>query len=146
MRYCELCHRIVDGAKYCPYCGKALREVKEDDYCFVVEIESSQQDYFQMLVGEHIPCAFLPSGSAVRTKFALPLGNFKVYVPFTFYDEVSNRLGDVYEAAKDELKENILQNLDKLFIVNAKREKNLKFHLMRIALPQFPQGLKIAIK
>ncbi len=126
MKYCELCRLIVDDTAYCPYCGKTLREVKEDDYCFVTEIERSQREYFQMVVGEHIPCAFLPSGNAVRTQFALPLENFKVYVPFSFYDEVSKRLNGVCEAKKDELKESIVKNLDKLFIVNPKREKKIR--------------------
>ncbi len=79
-----------------------------------------------MLVGEHIPCVFLPSGNGVRTQFALPLENFKVYVPFGCYDEASKRLNDVCDATQDELKESVLQNLEKLFIANAKREKKFR--------------------
>ncbi len=122
MRYCESCHCLAD--ERCLLCGGlGQREVTSDDYCFLCEISWEEKYDFKMLLGEHIPCVFQGIATAIQTKFALPIQRYRVFLPFSFYEEAVQRLRDVEEKKTSRLKASLLENADKLFVKTEKVAK-----------------------
>ena len=88
MNFCEKCNLLNKGTT-CNLCGRGnLREVKEDDFCFFVECsESLGKSLKNSFDNEGIPCALIPTGNGVRSLFGLKLENYRVYVPYGYYDK-----------------------------------------------------------
>ena len=131
MKYCEKCNSVVTS-EYCPTCGnKKIREVAPDDFCFLVECE---QMYGEMLKDalqeEGIECALIPWGNGVRSRFALNLEKYKVYVPYMHYEKAREILEALNNAsASDNIKELLLANKDKWHIASERTEKNIRQRL-----------------
>lgn len=118
MKYCEKCNSLSDF-EYCSVCGnKNIREVASEDYCFLTKCEQLFGDILNdALQQEGVICALVPCGDGVRSQFALLLDKYKIYVPFQYYKksvEVLNFLS--YSPTTDELKEDLLANIDKWHI------------------------------
>ena len=129
MQYCEKCNSIVIS-EYCPVCGnKKIREVTSDDFCFLVECGQMHGDMLKdVLLEEEIECALIPWGNGVRSKFALSLENYKVYVPYKHLDRAREILDYLYNPS-DNLKELLLSNRDKWFIASEQIEKKIRQRL-----------------
>ena len=79
MNYCEKCKRLCEE-EFCSFCGnKKLRKAEADDFCFLFECDAAFGDMFAgILKDEGIACVLMPSGSGVRTHFALNLENYNI--------------------------------------------------------------------
>ena len=131
MNFCEKCNLLVEGER-CDYCGNAnLREVKSDDFCFLIECENTVgKSLEEALKRENIPSALVPCGNGVNSFFALPLGNFKIYVPYESYEkalEICNFFLDDTNYIKDEL----IENFHRWHTLNEKTEKKFRKTLKR---------------
>ena len=72
----------------------------------------------EILQSEGVPCFLLASGNGVRSKLALPLENYKIYVPSELYEKGVKILEDFKEEASLPVKENLLENRDKWHIAS----------------------------
>ncbi len=83
MNFCEGCNIAFPDPR-CPNCGrKKLRAVNEDDFCLVGRVERLFGDNLKgYLEGEGIECVLRPYGTGVRSKFALPLESYLLYVRY----------------------------------------------------------------
>lgn len=93
MNFCEKCN-IACGGDICPKCGrKKLRPVTEEDFCFAGRVDKLFGDNLKcILEQDNIECALIPYGTGVRSKFALPLENYLVYVRYKNLDYVRQML------------------------------------------------------
>lgn len=127
MYYCEKCNSLFDSKK-CPVCGSNdLREPLPDDFCFLTECGHV---YGKMLSDSleksNVKCVLLPSGNGVRSKLALPLENYKVFVPFKDYDAACDVFDDIFRIAQtDKLKEELISNIDNWFIAKQSTVKKI---------------------
>lgn len=115
MKYCENCNVLVKE-DICALCGnKKIREVTAEDYCFLTQCDTFLGDMLDGLMKEeNIQGAFVPFGDGVRSQFALPLGQYRVYVRYKDYDTSVELLKVLKnERSTDELREDILANIDK---------------------------------
>lgn len=110
--YCEECKLLVNG-EICPECGSEnLREPKDEDFCFLVEC---RHDFGEMLKDalddEDIECALVPWGNGVRSKFGLPLENYKIYVPYKEVEKAVEILKEfIGEPPIEKLRKKLLEN------------------------------------
>lgn len=83
MNFCEGCNIACSGER-CPKCGrKKLRAVNEDDFCLVAQVDRIfGENLKDHLENENIECALMPYGTGVRSKFALPLESYLLYVRY----------------------------------------------------------------
>ena len=128
MNYCEKCNSL-SNLKYCTACGnKKIREVNPDDFCVLAECEEMYGNMFKDALHEKgIKCVLMPFGDGVRSKFALSLGKYKVYVPYKFYDSSVEILNSIFnKPTTDDLKEQLLANIDKWHIVSVRTEKKIR--------------------
>ena len=88
MNFCEKCN-LLNKSETCSLCGQtSLRKVEKDDFCFFAECsESLGKSLKNTFDNEGIPCALIPTGNGVRSLFGLRLENYKIYVPFEYYDK-----------------------------------------------------------
>ena len=95
MNFCEACN-IACSDERCPKCGrKKLRAVKEDDFCLVAKVDRSFGESLKdNLENQKIECVLMPYGTGVRTKFALPLESYLLYVRYQNLDYVRQRIID----------------------------------------------------
>lgn len=126
MKYCGSCKIIID-TETCPVCGGRLREAKAEDFCLIAEKDALQGKITQnMLVSQGIDCVSLPSGSGVRSAFALPLENLKLYVPYARYEKANGILRANADENTEKLRKELLANADKLHIKNDRAEKRIR--------------------
>lgn len=93
-------------------------------FCLIAEKDALQGKITQnMLVSQGIDCVSLPSGSGVRSAFALPLENLKLYVPFAHYEKANGILRSNADENTEKLRKELLANADKLHIKNDRAEK-----------------------
>lgn len=130
MKYCEKCNSIVT-LDYCPTCGnKKIREISPDDFCFLVECGQVYGDILKdTFLEEGIECALIPWGDGVRSKFAMKLENYKVYVPFKYYDRARAILDENSDVVTTNIKELLLTNRDKWHVADERTEKNIRKRL-----------------
>lgn len=126
MNYCENCYVVSDQTR-CPLCGtKRLRQVERDDFCLLTEKDSS---YCNMLMDafqeNDIHCSAVPWGSGVRSKFALPLENYRLYVPFHSLEKAKNMILRIEDAETENLRNKLLERTEKLNVA-PKTEKKLR--------------------
>lgn len=83
MNFCESCNIARIGER-CPKCGKKnLRAVNDEDFCLAGEVDRlSGDDLKSHLENEKIDCVLVPFGTGVRSKFALPLESYLLYVRY----------------------------------------------------------------
>ncbi len=83
MNFCEGCN-LACNEERCPKCGrKKLRAVCDDDFCLVGQVDRLFGDHLkERLEGEQIECVLMPFGTGVRSKFALPLESYLLYVRY----------------------------------------------------------------
>ena len=95
MNFCENCN-IATADERCPHCGrKRLRPVADDDFCLVAQMDGLFGDSLkENLEKENIDCVLMPHGSGVRSKFALPLEKYLLYVRYKNFDYVRQILAD----------------------------------------------------
>ena len=125
MNFCENCN-VVTQDKYCPLCGgKKLRPVKSDDFCLITEAATS---YSQTLMAafdeEEIPYSALPYGSGVEAQFGIPLKNYRLFVPYSHYEEAIRIVRDIVNAETEKLRKNLIDGIGGLNI-SPKLEKKL---------------------
>ena len=115
MYYCEKCHSVYDENS-CLSCGiEQLRKVRDDDFCFLTTVsENFGKMIIECFKNEGINYAIIPVGDGVRSKFALTLGNYQIYVQYNKF----NKAKDIFEFltennSTEKLKEKILVNVDK---------------------------------
>ena len=128
MKYCEKCNSLSD-LEYCTACGnKKIRDVTSDDFCILTECEEMQGEMLREALQEKgIKCALIPFGNGVRSRFALSLGKYKVYVPYMYYESSVELLNSFFsEPTTDALKGQLLANIDKWHIVSARTEKKIR--------------------
>ena len=128
MFYCENCHTLSKEI-LCSRCGNnKLREPNAGDFCFLVCVG----DFFaKMLIqtckNEGIECIYKPVGNGVRSKAALSLGNYELYIQYDRYNEAV----DIYDFfmqnySTDKLSEKILNNINLWHFKNNKVEKRIR--------------------
>ena len=128
MFYCEKCNSLSQTQE-CVHCGfNQLREVKDEDFCYLT---TTNEDFGKMFVeylrNEGIICASVPYGDGVRSQFALSLGQYKLYVPYKFYNNACEILGYFNENySTNKVKEKILNNEYKWNIENVKVENKMR--------------------
>ena len=95
MNFCERCNLACDGER-CPKCGrKKLRAVAEDDFCLVGRVDRAFGDSLKNnLENDKIECVLMPYGTGVRSKFALPLESYLLYVRYKNLEHVRQILND----------------------------------------------------
>ena len=128
MNYCEKCKSLTEE-EYCSACGnKKIREVNSDDFCVLTECEQMYGEMLRdALQDEEIDCVLMPCGNGVRSQFGLPLGKYKVYVPYKHYESSLEILNSFFNApTTDDLKELLLANIDKWHLVSARTEKKIR--------------------
>lgn len=95
MNFCESCN-LACVEERCPNCGrKKLRPVADDDFCLVAKVDKFfGDDLKNNLEREEIECALMPYGTGVRSKFALPLESYLLYVRYKHLDYVRQLIRD----------------------------------------------------
>lgn len=95
MNFCEGCNLAWEGER-CPKCGrKKLRAVNEEDFCLVAQVERTFGDQLKEdLENEDIECVLMPYGTGVKSKFALPLESYLLYVRYKKLDHVRQIVKD----------------------------------------------------
>lgn len=95
MNFCEGCNLAWEGER-CPKCGrKKLRAVNEEDFCLVAQVERTFGDHLKAdLENEDIECVLMPYGTGVKSKFALPLESYLLYVRYKKLDHVRQIVKD----------------------------------------------------
>ncbi len=83
MNFCESCN-IACGEERCPKCGKSkLRLVTEEDFCLVGRVDRIfGENLKENLQKQDIQFVLMPCGSGVRSKFALLLEAYLLYVRY----------------------------------------------------------------
>ena len=83
MNFCESCNLACETER-CPKCGrKNLRAVTEVDFCLVAQVDRIFGDSLkENLENDNIECVLMPYGTGVRSKFALPLESYLLYVRY----------------------------------------------------------------
>lgn len=126
MNFCENCHCVTEQ-EYCPLCGaKKLRQVREDDFCFLTENSASYgEDLISIFKESGIPCSAVPYGSGLESRFALPLSNYRIFVPFNCLEKAENIILEIENSKTEELRGYILENCNQ-FNVSQKLEKKIR--------------------
>ena len=95
MNFSESCNFACENER-CPKCGrKKLRAVTENDFCLVAEVDRIFGDNLKNnLENDKIDCALMPYGTGVRSKFALPLESYLLYVRYKNLEHVRQILKD----------------------------------------------------
>ena len=128
MKYCEICNLLSDSES-CPVCGnEKLREVAPDDFCFLTECWQASGDALRdALQNKGVECALLPWGNGARSAFGLRLEKYRVYVPYKDY-EIAAELFDLISGgtASNELRKELLQNVDKWHVVGDATLKKIR--------------------
>ena len=95
MNFCEGCNIACEGER-CPRCGrKKLRAVTEDDFCLVAQVDRLFGDSLKdNLERENMECVLMPYGTGVRSKFALPLESYLLYVRYKNFKYVRQILNN----------------------------------------------------
>ena len=103
MKYCNNCHELCEGEK-CQTCrSKKLREVEDGDFCLLVECLQNEGEILKsFLEAEEIPSVLMPSGNGIRTVFGLNLENYKVFVPYAFWDKANDILDGMADFGDEE--------------------------------------------
>ena len=98
MKYCENCRVLCEEIK-CSVCrSKKLREVNGNDFCLLLECPKNKGEMLKsFLEEEEIPCVLMPSGSGYRTVFGLALENYKVFVPYAFYEKAEEIAEGIFD-------------------------------------------------
>lgn len=130
MNYCDKCN-CISNLTCCPFCGNdAVRKAENNDFCFLTQTDAMSgkmtEDIFKQ---ENIPCALTPSGNGIRTAFGMKLENFKIYVPFEYYDRACEILNGFSDKLCDDLRKVLTENIHKLNIsarVEKKTRKKLR--------------------
>lgn len=127
MNYCENCQVATDLPR-CPCCGgKKLREAKSEDYCLLIEKKAMDGEMLaDVLRGNGIDCVAMPSGSGVRTAFAAPLENRKLFVPWRSLEQAKAYLREAADAETEKWRQYLLENADKLHIPPKLEKKVVK--------------------
>ena len=128
MFYCEKCCRLSDDTK-CSNCGfSPLREVDSNDFCYLITAkEAFGKMLLEVFKNEGIECAFIPVGDGVRSKFALTLGNYQLFVPYSMLNKAREIIDSFSgDNSTDILKEKILSNIDKWHFDSDKSERKIR--------------------
>lgn len=128
MYFCEKCQQVFEKNR-CTNCGKdGLREVRDSDFCYLTTVEESfGKSLIECLKNEEIECAVIPVGNGVRSKFALSLGNYQIYVPYNRFDDAIKIMEFFTEnTSTEKLKQKILSNKDKWHFESKRAEKKIR--------------------
>ena len=128
MLYCEKC-KVLSDEQCCGTCGNEnLRNAKNEDFCFLVACEEFFGEMFvDALKNEGINCAAVPFGNGVRSQLGLTLGNYQLFVPYAHYEKAQDILDSLSVMPScDNLKNQILENMDKWHIERASTEKKIR--------------------
>ena len=117
MNYCENCQVATDLPR-CPCCGgKKLREARSEDYCLLIEKKAMDGEMLaDILRGNGVECVTMPSGSGVRTAFAAPLENRKLFVPWHSLEQAKAYLREAADTETEKWRQYLSENADKLHI------------------------------
>ena len=118
MNFCENCHLAVE-AERCPRCnGKALRRIVPQDMCELTECSRRWYELEEYRFRERaIPVVTLPVGSGINTVFALPLENYRLYVPWERFGDAAKVLEQVQKERSERLRGAFSpENIDRLTV------------------------------
>lgn len=95
MNFCERCNIACSGES-CPKCGnKKLHAVNDEDFCLVGRVDKITGDNLKEYLNNiNIECVLMPFGTGVRSKFALPLESYLLYVRYKNLNYVLQVLND----------------------------------------------------
>ena len=113
-----------------------MREVEDGDFCLLVECLQNEGEILKsFLEAEEIPCVLMPSGNGLRTVLGLNLENYKVFVPYQFYDKASEMVDFISNDSTEQLKERLLEHIELWHFKNESSEKKFrkKFELKKDA-------------
>lgn len=126
MEFCESCNVAFEGER-CPVCGtKKLRQAREDDFCFLLEDDALRCNVIMgVLESNEIPYSAMPFGNGVEARVGMPLGNYRVFVPFVHLERAKSLLRDLENENTEQLRAQLLENA-KSFNIPPKVEKKLR--------------------
>ena len=115
MFYCENC-KYLNKTSICGCCGRnGLRSPVAEDFCYLTEMDVSLGKMLKEIFdAENILCAVIPSGDGFRSSLALPLENYKLFVPYRDYAKANEIIKEIFENNCSALKKELLENLGKL--------------------------------
>ncbi len=111
MKYCENCRALCES-DCCSICESTeLREVKGDDYCYLTECAENFGELLNVtLTDMQIPCALMPFGNGARSALGLNLGNFRVFVPYEYYENARDVLDQLTYNPTEDFRKDLLEN------------------------------------
>ncbi len=126
MKICSNCCFVSD-AERCPLCGsKNVRAVNADDFCLLTEKDAAYCDTLTAAFDEEeIPYSALPYGRGVETRLGLPLGNYRIFVPFGFLEQAKQIITSIDSEATEQIRNCLLKGVENLNIL-PKTEKKIK--------------------
>ncbi|MBO5328568.1 MAG: hypothetical protein J6B04_05280 [Clostridia bacterium] len=146
MFYCDKCKTLCED-NICNNCGASLRVADKGDFCFFTECDN----YFGEILKDafdknKIPSSFLPYGSGVSTNFACKLENYRVYVPYEFYNAAVDVYNFFYDDLTEEYKNKLLKNIGEWYLKSERFEKKIKKTLKLLENKNLAEFLKKEIK
>lgn len=138
MKYCVNCRSLCED-EVCSFCGaKKLKDAEDDDFCLLFECERGEGEVLKSFLDEEgIPCVLMPSGNGLRTVLGLNLENYKVFVPYRFYDKASEIVDSISNDSTEQYRERLLEQIGLWHFKNESSEKKFrkKFDLEKGADP-----------
>lgn len=125
MNFCENCNAAFESER-CPVCGtKNIRQVQDDDFCFLIEDSTMHCDVLMGVLDTYeIPYSAMPFGSGVESRFGMPLGNYRIYVPFRCLENARSVLRGMETEKTEEWRAKLLDNAE-LFNIPQKTGKKI---------------------
>lgn len=123
--YCENC-LLLNQQDYCKSCGKRnLRNPDDRDFCLLTEVAPMFGLMFKrVLESENIPFHEIYIRD-IRGKSTFKLENLKIFVPYQYFDKATQLLAEIIEEKRSRERQNLVENVDKLF-VSKKSDKKIK--------------------
>ncbi len=127
MKYCENCRALCQD-DCCEICESTeLRDVRPEDYCILTECAEDFGGLLKYTLADmDIPCALMPFGNGARSAFGLNLGNYRVFVPYRFYEESKDVLDQLTYDPTEDFRKDLLENEGKWHINGKFAQKRMR--------------------
>ena len=127
MKYCVNCRALCE-TDVCSFCSaKKLKEAEDDDFCLLFECERGEGDVLKSFLDEEgVPCVLMPSGDGLRTVFGLNLENYKVFVPYQYYDKALEIADSIANDSTEPYRERLLEAIGQWHFKNESSEKKFR--------------------
>lgn len=123
-RYCENCYTDCED-NFCSVCGtKKIRAVNAEDFCLLLEAGATYcESIIAMFEEENLPYSTMPYGSGVESKLGLPLSNYRLFVPYAYFDRARNIVCDFENYNTEKFRKIILENTDSFHVLKTTEKK-----------------------